>query len=128
MARRSNFAEVGDPINFEIELRTDGVIKTRYGAGGSNIDLLPTVGIGGGGQDGYVITSHSVERGATRGDQFEWRAKLLSRRVQRGLQVSAANLSVNENAGTVNFVVTRSRRFRRSDGELRDQRQLRRKL
>ncbi|MCA1578847.1 MAG: S8 family serine peptidase [Acidobacteria bacterium] len=49
----------GGPVNFEIELRRDGVIKTRYGAGNTN--LLPTVGIGGGDQEGYVITSHTSE-------------------------------------------------------------------
>lgn len=49
----------GAQVNFEIELRKDGVIKTRYGAGNTN--LLPTVGIGGGDQDGYVITSHTSE-------------------------------------------------------------------
>jgi len=33
----------GDPINFEVELRADGNIITRYGSG--NINLLPVVGI-----------------------------------------------------------------------------------
>ena len=41
------------PVNFEIELRTDGTIKTRYGSG--NTALNPTVGISGGDRDGYVI-------------------------------------------------------------------------
>jgi subtilisin family serine protease len=41
------------PVNFEIELRGDGTIKIRYGAG--NIGLLPTVGVGGGEPDGYVV-------------------------------------------------------------------------
>ena len=36
----------GDPINFEIELRSDGTITTRYGAGNTN--LFPVVGISGG--------------------------------------------------------------------------------
>ena len=43
----------GAPVNFEIELRTDGTIKTRYGSG--NLALNPTVGISGGDRDGYVI-------------------------------------------------------------------------
>ena len=46
-------------MNFEIELNSDGVIKTRYGSG--NTSLFPTVGIAGGGQDGYAITSHTSE-------------------------------------------------------------------
>lgn len=51
--------EGGVAVNFEIELRSDGTIKTRYGSG--NTDLHPTVGIGGGDQDGYVIPSHSAD-------------------------------------------------------------------
>jgi len=35
----------GTPINFEIELRADGVVTTRYGDG--NVNLLPVVGISG---------------------------------------------------------------------------------
>ena len=50
----------GAPINFEIELRTDGTIKTRYGSGNTN--LLPTVGISGGDQDGYVVNSHTSDQ------------------------------------------------------------------
>jgi subtilisin family serine protease len=49
----------GGPVNFEIELRTDGVIKTRYGSG--NSQLRPTVGISGGDQDAYYIPSHTGE-------------------------------------------------------------------
>jgi subtilisin family serine protease len=49
----------GAPVNFEIELRPDGTIKTRYGSG--NTGIIPAVGIGGGDQDGYLITTHSSE-------------------------------------------------------------------
>ena len=47
------------PVNFEIELNTDGTIRTRYGSG--NTRIKPTVGIGGGDQDGYVIASHTSD-------------------------------------------------------------------
>ena len=47
----------GPPINFEIELNSNGIIRSRYGSGNSS--LLPTVGIGGGEQDGYVVSSHT---------------------------------------------------------------------
>jgi hypothetical protein len=47
------------PINFEIELNTNGTIKTRYGAG--NTGLLPIVGIGAREPDPYVVASHSSE-------------------------------------------------------------------
>ena len=49
----------GDPINFEIELNSNGVIKTRYGSG--NINLFPVVGISGGEPDPYVIDSLTSE-------------------------------------------------------------------
>ena len=42
------------PINFEIELNTDGTIRTRYGSG--NKLLRPTVGISGGAHDPYVAS------------------------------------------------------------------------
>jgi subtilisin family serine protease len=45
------------PVDFEIELNANGTIKTRYG--GTNANLRPTVGIGGGHQDAYVVGSHT---------------------------------------------------------------------
>ncbi|MEA2206045.1 MAG: hypothetical protein QOE77_2821 [Blastocatellia bacterium] len=51
--------ENGNPVNFEIELRADGSVKTRYGSG--NIDLHPVVGISGGEPDAYVIDSLTAE-------------------------------------------------------------------
>ena len=53
------FCTGGGPVNFEIELRSDGTIKTRYGNG--NTDLKPVVGISGGSPDAYVIDSHTSE-------------------------------------------------------------------
>jgi subtilisin family serine protease len=47
-------------VNFEIELRSDGTIVTRYGNGNTN--LFPVVGIGGGEPDAYVINSHTSEQ------------------------------------------------------------------
>jgi hypothetical protein len=49
----------GAPINFEIELRNDGTIKSRYGSG--NTGLVPVVGISGGEPEAYVIPSHTSE-------------------------------------------------------------------
>ncbi|MEP6819192.1 MAG: S8 family serine peptidase [bacterium] len=52
------------PVNFEIELRSNGTIITRYGAGQSapiNTNLFPVVGIGGGEPEAYVIPSHTSE-------------------------------------------------------------------
>jgi subtilisin family serine protease len=49
----------GDPINFEIELRNDGTITTRYGSGNTN--LFPVVGISAGEPDAYVIDALTSE-------------------------------------------------------------------
>jgi subtilisin family serine protease len=50
------------PINFEIELRRDGTIVMRYGAGQAaptNTRLFPVVGISAGEPDAYLIASHT---------------------------------------------------------------------
>ena len=52
----------GAPINFEIEMNKDGTIRSRYGPGNTN--LFPTVGIGAGDQDGYVVNTHTSEETA----------------------------------------------------------------
>jgi Tol biopolymer transport system component/subtilisin family serine protease len=49
-----------NPVSFEIELRYDGTITTRYGAG--NQKTLPVVGIGNGWPEPYVSQSHTSER------------------------------------------------------------------
>jgi hypothetical protein len=49
----------GPPVNFEVELRSDGQIQTRYGSG--NSALFPVVGISTGELDPYVFTSHTSE-------------------------------------------------------------------
>ena len=48
-----------NPVNFEIELRRDGTIITRYGDGNRN--LLPVVGLSGGDPDAYPVPSHTSE-------------------------------------------------------------------
>jgi uncharacterized repeat protein (TIGR01451 family) len=47
------------PVNFEAELRRDGTIVTRYGAG--NQQMLPVVGVSDGARDAYVSASHTSE-------------------------------------------------------------------
>jgi subtilisin family serine protease len=48
----------GSPVNFEIELRSDGTIQMRYG---QNPNLFPVVGISNGEPDAYLVTSHTSE-------------------------------------------------------------------
>ncbi len=49
----------GGPINFEVELRSNGLIQSRYGAGNTN--LFPVVGISAGEPDAYVLPSLTSE-------------------------------------------------------------------
>ncbi|HKZ81765.1 MAG TPA: S8 family serine peptidase [Pyrinomonadaceae bacterium] len=52
------------PVNFEIELQSNGTIQIRYGSGQSsptNTGLFPVVGIAGGEPDAYVTTTHTKE-------------------------------------------------------------------
>jgi subtilisin family serine protease len=90
----------GDPINFEIEIRSDGTIKSRYGTG--NNGLFPTVGIGGGEQDGYVIASHTSEEAPislNNAPEVTYSP--------RSLRFTQSTYTVNEGAGSVNVTVTR---------------------
>jgi len=48
-----------NPVNFEIELRRNGTIQVRYGAG--NQKLAPVVGVSGGDPDSYAVLSHTSE-------------------------------------------------------------------
>ncbi|HMF58336.1 MAG TPA: S8 family serine peptidase, partial [Pyrinomonadaceae bacterium] len=51
------------PVNFEVELRRDGSVITRYGSGNTNI--FPVVGISGGEPDAYSVNSHTSETSPT---------------------------------------------------------------
>ena len=96
----------GAPINFEIELNTDGTIKTRYGSG--NTSIFPTVGIGGGEHDAYIITSHTSEEtpiSLTNAGEVTFAPRTATADT---VQFSQATFSVNESQPTVNVTVTRS--------------------
>ena len=47
------------PVNFEVELRSNGTMLTRYGSG--NTFVKSVVGISGGEPEAYVIASHTSE-------------------------------------------------------------------
>ncbi len=92
----------GAQINFEIELRSDGSVITRYGSGNTN--LLPVVGISGGEPDPYVITQLTSELSPitltnAQGAAFTPRTTV---------QLAAANYTVNEGDGHANITLTRS--------------------
>src|SRR6185503_18101365 len=98
----------GAPVNFEIELNANGVIRSRYGSGNTN--LIPTVGLGGGAQDGYVVDSHTsldeqTTKSLTNAGQVTYtpRAQSVST-----IQVQSANVNVGENAGSIQIHVTRT--------------------
>lgn len=48
------------PVNFEIELRRDGTIQTRYGNGNQNLRPV-VVGLSGGDPDAYFVDTHSTD-------------------------------------------------------------------
>jgi subtilisin family serine protease len=99
----------GDPINFEIELRADGTIITRYGAGNTN--LLPVVGISGGEPDPYVpyvidaLTSELSPKTLTNAQSAVFTPRTAT---STAMQFSAANYSVGEGDGHVTITVTRT--------------------
>ncbi len=96
-----------DPVNFEIELRSDGTIKKRYGSVDAN--LSPTVGIGGGEQEAYVVASHTAERplqkNLTNAGEVTYtpRAQSVST-----VQLQSAGVTVGEANGSVTINVTRT--------------------
>jgi hypothetical protein len=96
----------GAPINFEIELNSNGVIRSRYGSG--NTGLFPTVGIGGGEQEGFVVPSHTSKDtpiNLTNAPQVTYtpRAQSVST-----LQLESAAINAGEANGFVTVNVTRS--------------------
>jgi subtilisin family serine protease len=97
----------GDPINFEIELNSNGTIKTRYGSG--NINLSPVVGISGGEPDVYMIaalTSEASPLTLTNAQSASFTPRALV--PPPTIQFSTANYSVSENVGSAVVTVTRT--------------------
>ena len=98
----------GSPVDFEVELNSNGVIRSRYG--NSDPNLVPTVGIGGGEQDGYVVASHTSldEQTAvnlTNAGQVTYTPRAASTST---IQLANAAMNVNENAGFATVTVNRT--------------------
>jgi subtilisin family serine protease len=94
------------PVNFEVELNSNGVIKTRYGTG--NTGLFPTVGISGGERDPYVIaadTSEETPINLTNAPEvtFTPRAQTVST-----IQFTQATFNATENVGSMTVNVSRT--------------------
>jgi subtilisin family serine protease len=92
----------GDPINFEIELRNDGTVITRYGSGNTNLN--PVVGISGGEPDPYVIDSLTSELNL----KSLTNAQSASFTPRTTVQFTGATYTVNEGDGHVNITLSRS--------------------
>jgi len=92
----------GSPINFEIELQSDGHIITRYGSGNTN--LLPVVGISGGEPDPYVITQLTSELSPI----TLTNAQSATFTPRTTVQLTSANYTVNEGDGHASITLTRS--------------------
>ncbi len=98
----------GDPINFEVELNSNGVIRSRYGS--VDDSLRPTVGIGGGEQDGYVVASHTsldeeTPKNLTNAGQVTYTPRAQS---TSSIQIESATLNVSEAAGFATINVNRT--------------------
>jgi subtilisin family serine protease len=92
----------GDPINFEIELRSDASIITRYGSGNTN--LLPVVGISGGEPDPYVIdqlTSELSPKTLTNAQSATFTPRAT-------VQLTSASYTVSEGAGHADITLSRT--------------------
>src|SRR6266568_5147495 len=92
----------GDPINFEVELRNDGTVTTRYGSGNTNLN--PVVGISGGEPDPYVIDSLTSEvslKSLTNAPSAVFTPRAT-------VQFTGTNYTVNEGDGHVNVTLSRT--------------------
>jgi subtilisin family serine protease len=89
-------------INFEIELRSDGNVLTRYGSG--NVDLHPVVGLAHGEPDPYVIdqlTSELTPKTLTNAQSAVFAPRA-------SVQLSSASFNVNESSGHADVTLTRT--------------------
>ena len=100
------------PVNFEIELRSNGTILTRYGAGQSaptNTGLFSVVGISGGEPEAYVIPSHTSEQvpiSLTNAPEVTFLPR--ANAVLSSVQFSVSQFDVVESGGSATVTVTRS--------------------
>jgi hypothetical protein len=95
------------PVNFEIELRSNGTILTRYGGG--NTHLTPVVGISAGEPEPYVILSHTSERvlkDLTNAPEVTFLPRSIG--ITSTVEFLASQFPVNEDDGAATITVVRS--------------------
>jgi hypothetical protein len=96
----------GAPVNFEIELRRNGTIKSRYGSG--NTALFPVVGMAGGEPEPYIIqpyTSENSQINLTNAGEVVYTPRAPA---FPAVQFSQGSYNVNEANSTLSVQVTRS--------------------
>src|SRR6266851_1423830 len=94
----------GAPVNFEVELRSDGTIKSRYGSG--NTALFPVVGISGGEPEAYIIPSHtSADSPINLTNLAE--VTYIPTALAPSVQLSQPTFSATEDTSTLSVQVTR---------------------
>lgn len=94
------------PVNFEVELRRDGAVQLRYGAGNTN--LYPVVGISAGEPEAYVVASHTSEASLNNLTNAPAVAFVPRAVLPSTLQFTAPSYSVAENGNRAVVTVTRS--------------------
>jgi hypothetical protein len=95
------------PVNFEIELRSNGTILTRYGAG--NTHVKPVVGISGGEPEVYLINSHTAEQAETsltNAPEVTFLPRAIG--ISSSVQFQLAQFDVTESGLSATVTVTRS--------------------
>jgi len=95
------------PVNFEIELRSNGTILTRYGDGNTHVE--PVVGISGGEPDVYLISSHTAEQAETNltnATEVTFLPRVIG--ITSSVQFSVPQFNVVESDGSATLTVTRS--------------------
>jgi subtilisin family serine protease len=100
------------PVNFEIELRSNGTILTRYGAGQSsptNTHLDSVVGISAGEPDTYLIASHTsedAEMNLTNAPEVTFLPRSVG--ISNAVQFSVPQFTVIETTPSATLTVTRT--------------------
>ncbi|HEY9286350.1 MAG TPA: DUF4214 domain-containing protein, partial [Pyrinomonadaceae bacterium] len=98
-----------NPVNFEIELRSDGHVVFRYGAGNQN--LFPVAAVSGGEPSAYVVESHTSEsalKSLTNAQTVTFAPRTTAGPAQATVQFSSSSVAQSEAGGRATITVTRA--------------------